>query len=249
MRYFTRSVCALAMGLLLFLSGVHAQTPAPVAPSLSVPVSVSGEAGSFITIPATTSQGTVKWFCPDKGLQLFPSQLLKDSRTAVVVSNVPGTYRLYACAAAGDVPLDLALCLVTVTGSSPTPQPVPTPSPVPGPSSNGLWLVVIKDDSAMTLATAKVIDDSSLWSELGKQGYLHRVFDVNAAMDANTQGSCPDGKCPLRQSTPLVNHLGYAPYLQQLGGAPILLVLTGNGKVLQAVKLPGTSDGVRALLK
>lgn len=93
---------------------------------LTLPKTVTGEPGAFIQVPATTDGKIVKWYAIDPGLNLFPTDLLKDTKTAVVTSPNAGSYRLLAYT---DGPSDPAVCTVVVR----TPSPLP---PLPGPSDD-----------------------------------------------------------------------------------------------------------------
>lgn len=95
-------------------------------PNISVPASVPGLPGAFIQVPATTKGEIVRWVAVDPGLNLFPSDLLKDTKTAVVSSVNPGKYRLLAYTSIGNVPSEAVFCVVVV--GNPTP-PIPPPDP------------------------------------------------------------------------------------------------------------------------
>jgi hypothetical protein len=60
----------------------------------------------------------------DKGLNLFPVELLKDSKTCVVTTTIEGRYRVLAYTATGDNPSKPAITLVII-GSPPAPEPEP----------------------------------------------------------------------------------------------------------------------------
>lgn len=101
--------------------------------TIQLPSTVKGEPGDFITVKATTNGKIVRWYTPDKGLSVIPSELLRDPKTAIVYSKKPGKYRLLAYTAAGDEPSDLAECVVTIGEPPPGPDPGPQPGPEPGP--------------------------------------------------------------------------------------------------------------------
>lgn len=92
---------------------------------LKLPDKVTGEPGEFIRVPATTSGKVVKWVVLDKGLNLFPVDLLKDSKTAVVTAKEKGTYRLMAYTALADDASDPAITKVVVGGEDVKPPPPP----------------------------------------------------------------------------------------------------------------------------
>lgn len=67
-------------------------------PTIDLPAKVSGQIGAFITIPARTEAKSVKWVSIDKGLNIFPVDLLKDSKTLIVTAQSEGSYRVFAYA-------------------------------------------------------------------------------------------------------------------------------------------------------
>jgi len=67
-------------------------------PTIDLPAKVSGQIGAFITIPARTEAKSVKWVSIDKGLNIFPVDLLKDSKTLIVTAQSEGAYRVFAYA-------------------------------------------------------------------------------------------------------------------------------------------------------
>lgn len=116
---------------LITFTGLVAASP-PVkneGPTLKLPAKVSGDVASFIVIAAETNGKVVKWKVLDAGLNIFPTTLLKDSKTAVFTTGKTGVYRVVAITAVGDELSEFAECSVEV-GKQPTP-PGPTP---PGPT-------------------------------------------------------------------------------------------------------------------
>ncbi len=108
------------------------KSPAPAdTPSLKLPASLNGDTNDFIQIAADTNCNVVVWRVVDPGLKLFPTNLLRDTKTAVVTSGTPGRYRVWAVTALGGVPSEIAECVVVVG----TPLP-PGPPPPPGPVSD-----------------------------------------------------------------------------------------------------------------
>lgn len=103
------------------------------AATITLPATVTGEPGAFISIPATTDGKEVRWYALDKGVNLFPTALLKDTKTAVVTAPKAGRYRVIAWTATGDVPSEAASTVVVV--GEPGPDPGPGPGPTPGPDS------------------------------------------------------------------------------------------------------------------
>lgn len=121
MRY-PRAIAALASVL---LAGVV------WAADLKLPAEVKGEPADFITVPAETNGKDVKWVALDVGLKVFPSSLLKDSKTAVVTAQKPGKYRLLAYTSDEKGPSEPAITTVVVAGVEPPTPPVPPVPPTP----------------------------------------------------------------------------------------------------------------------
>jgi hypothetical protein len=101
-------------------------------PVLTVPSEVAGVSNSFIMVPATTTAKNVQWLALDPGLNLFPTQLLKDSKTAVVTAGQKGRYRILAYTAVGDEPSAPAVATVVIDAAPPTPPGPTPPGPTPG---------------------------------------------------------------------------------------------------------------------
>lgn len=132
---------------------------APVAKAtdsvLTVPAEVKGDVAAFIRIDATTSGKLVRWLAIDRGLNVFPSELLRDSKSTVVTATSAGNYRLLAWTSVNDVPSDVAICLVKVgTGPDPGPGPVPPdPGPTPGPSpipAEGFRVLIVYESGELS---------------------------------------------------------------------------------------------------
>jgi hypothetical protein len=94
-------------------------------PTIELPARISGQPGAFISVPAKTESKFVKWVSIDKGLNIFPVDLLKDSKTLVVTSQIQGVYRLFAYVGNESGPSDPAFTSVVI-GDEPAPAP-PTP--------------------------------------------------------------------------------------------------------------------------
>src|SRR5262245_34464177 len=98
------------------------------AQTVKLPPEVKAEPG-MVLVKSETDCPTVEWWAPDGGLQVIPSDLLKDTKTAVCFAMKPGRYRLQAVVAKGDKPA-YAMTTVIVVNPGPTP-PGPGPEPVP----------------------------------------------------------------------------------------------------------------------
>lgn len=106
-----------------------------VCQQITLPAEVIGKPGSFITVSSQTDGATVQWLALDAGLELFPAELLASTRTAVVIAQSEGTYRLLAYTAKGDQPSKPTICRIIVKQSEPEPTPTP---PEPDPEANSL---------------------------------------------------------------------------------------------------------------
>ena len=132
-----------------------------------LPPEVKGQPGAFIQVPAMTDCPHVMWYSPDVGLNVFPVQLLKDSKTAVVTATSPGRYRLVAWVAKDSEPSSPAVCVVVV-GDAPEPQP-PGPGPKPpepGPSDP---LLAKLQDAYDASTDAKKAEHAATLAELYRQ--------------------------------------------------------------------------------
>lgn len=155
--------------------------PSPQPPTLSLPEKIEADPGQFIRVPATTNGRFVKWQAVDPGLNLFPVELLKDTRTAVVTAIVPGDYRLLAYTAIADVPSDAAQCVISIRGPRPPPTPTPpgpgpgpgptpdpTPDPTPGPVQGKITRVLLlwETSAALTRQQVSVINSTAVRDRL-----------------------------------------------------------------------------------
>lgn len=114
----------------------------------------------------------------------------------------------------------------------PTPHPGPVdpprPDPVP-PKADKLWMIVVKDNEAMTPAVAEVVMDRSLWKEVEAAGHRWRVYS-----SASTQAAAK----------------GFAAYLAEKKVAlPGLVVMDAAGNRIAALPLPANKAGVLAAMK
>lgn len=106
--------------------------PKAVDPFVTLPVAITGSVGEFILIKPTTNGKEVRYVALDSGLNVFPSEELKNSKNTVVSSSRDGKYRLLAYTALGGVPSRPAITVIVV-GTPPEPKPNPDPPPGPQP--------------------------------------------------------------------------------------------------------------------
>lgn len=114
-----------AMGITLLLAGSALAVP----PTLELPKEAAGDVAAFVQVPAKTTGKTVRWIALDTGLSVFPVDLLKDTKTAVVVASRPGRYRLMAITCAADEMSEPAICLIVIGDAPPGPDPPVPPGP------------------------------------------------------------------------------------------------------------------------
>ncbi len=97
---------------------------------LTVPPEIKGDPASFIVIEAKTEGKTVKFVPLDAGIQVFPSRLLSDPKSTVVVAQKAGKYRVlcYSALPSGE-PTDPVITTVIVGDYTPPLPPNPPPAP------------------------------------------------------------------------------------------------------------------------
>lgn len=115
--------------------------------TLTLPDKIAGQPWDFVPVPAKTEGKVVKWVSLDGGLKLFPVDLLKDTKTAIVSADV-GTYRLLAYTAINSVPSDPAICTIVIGTPGPPVPPTPKPDPPVPPKP---------DDSPLNGSGARVL--------------------------------------------------------------------------------------------
>lgn len=85
--------------------------------------------GPLVIVRADTDCTALEWVVLDPGISLIPGDLLKDTKTAVVITGGKrGIFRLLAYGAKANIASKPAICYVIVGDVPPTPVP---PTPVP----------------------------------------------------------------------------------------------------------------------
>jgi len=107
-----------ALCLLLTLLGVD--------PAVQLPTTMQAKPGRLIQIAAKSEQKTIKWFLVGDDADLI---VMESSKSAIFSATNPGSYKVIAWTASGDIPSDPAICVVQV-GDSPAPVPPTPPAPV-----------------------------------------------------------------------------------------------------------------------
>lgn len=101
---------------------------------ITLPETIKGEPSVFIPITAVTKGEIVQFVPLDSGLSVFPSNLLTDRKTTVVVASKAGKYRVLAYTAIDNKPSSPAITTLIVGNPGPDPLPPnPVPPTPPGP--------------------------------------------------------------------------------------------------------------------
>ena len=212
----------LSLCLLLALTGLALADP----PSLVLPDAVQGEAGAFVVVRASTEGRQVRWVALDRGLNVFPGELLREGKTTVVTAVRPGTYRLAAITSLNDELSDLVVTRVVIGGEpTPDPKPDPPPDPKPDPRPTKCWVVIIEETSQAAVDRGRWIVDPGLAKYIQSKGWRYRIADKDA-VDA-------DGKPPRDLA-------GYIERAKQRGTLPYLFIVDERGKVRTEGQLPRT---------
>lgn len=213
-------MCRAFLVLLLLTSPAWSQP-------LTLPAEIKGLPGSFISVPAKTDGKTVRWVVLDNGLQLFPVELLRDSKTAVVTGPT-GTYRVLAYTSIKDVPSEPAICVVTIgTPNQPPPQSPPPPPQAP-PELTNYYFLIVRDDGPASPAFSKIMADPA-WADVVKAGHSYK------------DKTRTDAEKILRIPVPPILSLPQVFRLRVKGGVSTI--------VGDPFPLPTTSEGIRKLLE
>lgn len=125
--------CALRLCLLLCAFGLA--LPSAFG-QITLPKSVETSLGKILQVTATTPAKTILWSTSNPNLQLIPPHLLKDSKTAIVLSIHPGKYKLFAFVdSEPGKATSAAWCWIIIgePGSDPVIPPPSPPTPDPDP--------------------------------------------------------------------------------------------------------------------
>lgn len=100
-------------------------------PELLLPDTVKADVGAFVPITAVTKGEVVRFVSLDPGLNVFPSNLLSDKKSTVVLATKNGKYRVLAYTSINNVATAPAFTTVII-GNNPDPNPNPNPpTPIP----------------------------------------------------------------------------------------------------------------------
>ena len=98
---------------------------------ITLPDTVKAAPATFVPVTATTKGEVVVFVTLDPGLSVFPSNLLVDRKTTVVVAAQEGRYRVLAYTAIDGKPSQPAYTTVIVGNPKPTPPDPKPPQPKP----------------------------------------------------------------------------------------------------------------------
>lgn len=89
-------------------------------PAVQLPATITAKPGRLVQIAAKTEQKIVRWFlsAPDDADLI----VMESTKTAIFSAVKPGSYRLVAYTAAGDMPSDPAICDIVVATIPPKPD-------------------------------------------------------------------------------------------------------------------------------
>lgn len=189
-------------------------------PALILAGEVKINVGEFGFVKANTTGKIVRWKAVDAGLSVIPSELLRDTKTAVVIANKPGRYRLHAVTAEGDIPSAI-MEVVIVVGDVPAPGPDPKPpEPVP--------------DDPLTSKLKKAFDSDRSLVDSAK--HLATLAGFYEAMANHTKGTSAKTVGELladyRVAIPTVLPEGSIPALRRACGEEIALLVGDDSEAL-----------------
>lgn len=210
--------------------------------TLRVPAEVKGDPGAFIVVRAETEGGAVRWVALDKGLNVFPAELLSD-RKATVVTGQRGSYRLLAYTATLDkdgkpLPSDPAICTVVIGDAKPIDPPPPPDGEAPIPDAGNRALFVYESGDVSKLPRSQLI----VLNSAAVRDYLNAHCVVG-----------PDGKTrEWRLWDADVSTVGESPLWQRAFARPrksTPWLILSNGRTGYEGPLPATVDETLALMR
>lgn len=168
-----------------------------VPPTLAIPKETKAEAGDFVRLDATTEGVQVRWFSLDKGLNVFPSELLRDSKSTVVAAIRPGTYRIAAITCRADELSELAIGYVVIGGAPVPPEPTPPapvpPAPVPDSLEAEIRTLYLADTDVRKASYALMLAGFYRQAALASMSPdLNKVADLHAVLSRASAGLIPD---------------------------------------------------------
>lgn len=119
----------------------------------------------------------------------------------------------------------IALGLVLAFAPVPSVLPLPIFDDADPTKTEGSWVVVIEETEDRTPEVAKVLTNDKFWAGLESRGLRYRIMDVS------TDEARP-----------------YRALSDKLGIPCVLVIAVPDGTVLAEEKLPGTLDGLDAIV-
>lgn len=137
---------------------------------LKLPETVKGDTGTYIIVKAETPGKVVKWRLLDKGIALFPSEYLKDTKVAILTTKEKGKFRLLAVTALGDEPSEPQIVVIDTTDGITPPPDIPPVVPVSdlGKKLQSAYAAGVKDQASLTQLAA-------LYGQAAENDFLSKV--------------------------------------------------------------------------
>ena len=195
-------------------------------PAIMAPPDVSVARGDLAAVRVTWVGDDFKYQA-SPGLNTF-REYDPDPKACALrcMSQTAGDYAITCIACQGGKLSEFVTIRVKV-GTAPQPPPSPPPIEPDAPAAGKLFVLVIEDAGLRTPQTAKVLTDKSLWDEVVRQGHTWRIIPSGSAI------CVANGYCQLAGTV----------------GTPALLLLTPEGKAMNARKLPTDAAGVLNAIK
>ena len=232
-----------------------APAPNPVVeqPTISIPKELQADVGAFVEVAATTNGSQVKWIVLNQqGLNLFPMDLLKDSKTAVAVAAKDGVYYLHAWTALNNIPSDLVTCKITIGNPQPippAPQPIPPqpipPQPVPVPTPTKLSVLFLEE--SMDLGTANY----KPYLEALNSGKVRAYLNSHTAMENIGTVTLPSWRRWDKDTDVSHESAKWQSLIKvHYDSLPWLVIANEDGsKILSSSPIPGNESSTLDLLK
>lgn len=211
--------------MLRFLTAFLLLTCPAIGQQIKLPEKIEGAQSAFIMVSAETTGEIVRWKSLDAGLNVFPAELLKNTKSTVVTSAKDGRYRLIAWTAIDGVPTEAAeVTIVIGKDPGPNPDPGPGPNPDPDPKPGGpYWIIILEETGQRTADTGVILADKAFWKSVTADGSELRVYDDDEPKAA--------------------------PFVAITDARPALIVTTKNGTVVAVKPLPKTTAEIKEILK
>lgn len=182
MKKFTLSIVAFAVLSALAMADVP----------LKVPETVKGKTGTYITVKAETTGKVVRWKLLDEGISLFPVELLKDTKVAVLTTDKKAKFRLLAVTALGDEPSEPQIVVIDTTDGITPPPDIPPVVPVSdlGKKLQSAYAAGVKDQASLTQLAA-------LYGQAAENDFLTKVVSwehLFQSMDSSAKSLGLKGK-------------------------------------------------------